>query len=714
VRFSIQADVPTQGKTAAERAAHDKRIGAGTMSRSGATCPCCGMVMTTEDIRLEGQAGRLGAVMTTVVVDGDNGKEYRLPTAEEIERASEALAELPSLFADIPFGLPEEPTPKGGSGASRAFSVDGYGFDQWYKLFTPRQLLALGTFVKHTRAACHAMAEAGYPAEWVEAVEAYLALGLDRLADYSSSLCSWHNSAEKMRNTFGRFALPIIWDFTEVSPGSESSGSYLGAIEWIARFISHPLEFSSQAPSPYIFQNSATQGIQTGVDIIVTDPPYYDAIPYSDLMDFFYVWLRRTLHGLSPQIDEAFSSPLSPKWDHDKHDGELIDDASRFGGDKAKSKAAYEDGMARAFQACHQALAPDGRLVIVFAHKQPDAWETLVSAIIRAGFVVDGSWPIQTEMGNRTRALASAALSSSVWLVCKKRPEAARPGWDNRVLEEMREKITTRLRDFWDAGIRGPDFVWAATGPALEAYSQYPVVKKANEPGQIMTVSEFLRQVRRMVVDFVVGRVLTHNGDAEAVSGLDDLTTYYLLHRHDFGLEETPIGPCILYAVSCGLSDSALVDRYDLLVRSGGQPHPSTPSPYNGEGAGGEDDEDDNGDDAEASEGSGSKVKLRPWQQRKRAGQSPEDARPIPLIDQTHRLMHLWRAGDVTKVDEYLEMRGLRRNVLFHHLLQSLIELAPTGSEERSLLESISNHLTARGLAPAAQSATLWSGEEQG
>src|SRR3989442_9531373 len=161
-------------------------------------------------------------------------------------------------------------------------------------------------------------------------------------------------------------------------------------------------------------------------------------------MDFFYVWLRRTLNALSPEIDAAFQNPLSPKWDHERNDGELIDDSSRFGGDKQQSKANYEAGMFRAFQACYKALKPDGRLVIVFAHKHPDAWETLVGAIIRAGFVVDGSWPIQTEMGNRTRALTSAALSSSVWLVCRKRLETARPGWDNQVLEEMHKHITQK------------------------------------------------------------------------------------------------------------------------------------------------------------------------------------------------------------------------------------------------------------------------------
>jgi hypothetical protein len=425
-------------------------------------------------------------------------------------------------------------------------------------------------------------------------------------------------------------------------------------------------------------------------DLVLTDPPYYDAIPYSDLMDFFYVWLRRTLNGLTPEIDEAFRQPLGPKWNSEKHDGELIDDSSRFSGDKAESKKAYEQGMFRAFQACDRALVRDGRMVVVFANKSPDAWETLVGATIRAGFVVDGSWPIQTERATRMRSLSSAALASSVWLVCRKRPETARPGWGNRVLDEMREKIFDQLREYWDAGIRGPDFVWAATGPALEAYSKHPVVKKADEPGALMEVSEFLRAVRRIVVDFVVGRVLSHSGEAASVSGLDDVTTYYLLHRHDFGMEDAPIGACILYAISCGLSDHELADRFEILQRTGGQSEP------------GEDEEPAAETDTEEEEGTGSRVRLRPWNKRirKSMGYDGDSAaavgKPAPLIDQVHRLMLLWRAGDVVKVDEYVETRALKRNALFHQLLQALIELAPAASEERSLLESISNHISAR------------------
>ena len=339
----------------------------------------------------------------------------------------------------------------------------------------------------------------------------------------------------------------------------------------------------------------------------------------------------------------------------------------------------------RAFQSCHQALRDDGRLVVAFANKQPQAWEALVSALVRSGFVVGNSWPIQTEM--QTKVANGARLASSIWLVCKKRPPA-RPGWDNVVLEEMRENITRGLRDFWDAGIRGPDFVWAATGPALEAFSKYPVVRKANSPGEAMRIEEFLREVRRMVVDFVVGRVLDEGGE-EAVVGLDDLSTYYLLHRHDFGLEEAPIGACILYSLSCNLSDSALVNQYDLLIQARGRVTDADQ----------DDARSDDDDDAAGDGGSATEVKLKPWNQRqsRNLGFESPGGRPAPLIDQVHRLMHLWRDGDQVRVNEYLEARGLQRSALFSQLLQALIELAPRGSDERSVLESISNHCATLG-----------------
>ena len=425
--------------------------GAGTMSRAGATCPHCGTVNAMEDIRLEGRAGRLGAQMTAVVVDGPAGKEYRAP--EDLDSGTGGNRRELAGIPDVPFGLPGEPLP--GEGAL-GFRATLYGLDNWGSLFTDRQKLALATFVAELRACASEMDD--YPEEWREALAAYLGLTISRLADRGSTLATWDSEPEKIRNTFARFALPMMWDFAESCPLADTTGSFIQAVEWIARVIEHLQNATAGAPEAQVLRQSAIEAPpEGGFDAIVTDPPYYDAIPYSDLMDFFHVWLRRVLHGLSEETDAAFAEPLGPKWDREAGDGELIDDASRFGGDRARSKAAYEDGMARAFRACHKALNPEGRLVVVFANKSPDAWETLAAALIRAGFVVAASWPIQTEMQTRQRSMASAALSSSVWLVCRKRAET-RPGWDGSVLADMRANVARRLREFWDAGIRGPGF----------------------------------------------------------------------------------------------------------------------------------------------------------------------------------------------------------------------------------------------------------------
>ena len=654
VEFGIERDPPGEER------------GAGTMSASGATCPSCGAVATMADIRAEGRAGRLGARMTAVVVDGQQGKEYRAPD-EALDSGTGGNSRDLAGIPDIPFGLPDEPLP--GEGAL-GFRATLYGLDNWGKLFTDRQKLALAIFVAELRRCASEMDD--YPEEWREALAAYLGLTLSKLTDYGSSLCSWDSSRETLRQTFARFALPMVWDFCEVNPLSDASGGFAGMAEWVVRAVEHLQEATAAAPEPRVVRRSAIEAApEGGFDAIVTDPPYYDAIPYSDLMDFFHVWLRRALRGVSEEIDAAFAEPLGPKWDREAGDGELIDDASRFGGDREASKRNYEDGMARSFARFRDALRDDGRLVIVFANKQPDAWETLVSALIRAGFAVDGSWPIQTEMQTRQRSLASAALSSSIWLVCRKRAAAARPGWDARVLAEMQENIGGRLREFWDAGIRGPDFVWAATGPALEAFSRHPAVRKADAPGAHLTVAEFLRAARRMVVGFVVSRLLRRDGGAG--EELDDPTAYYLLHRNDFGLEAAPAGACILYALSCNLADSELAGRLDLLARGGGE------------------------------------ARLKPWRGRaaRDLGEPAADGAAAPLIDRVHRTMRLWKGGEQSRVDSWLEARGLWRHELFARVVQALIELAEAGSEERAMLESIQNHLRTKGGAAVPRTAEL-------
>jgi len=536
---------------------------------------------------------------------------------------------------------------------------------------------------------------------WTEAIVGALALTCDKLADYIAALCTWHITGEKMSHVFVRFALPMIWDIAELNPLSNSSGNYSGCLDWVARFAEHAESATRTTPRPAVLARSAIAGGEAEFDLILTDPPYYDAIPYSDLMDFFYVWLRRNLRGLSPEIDQVFANPLAPKWDHSAADGELIDDSSRFAGDNTKSKAAYEDGMYRAFRACSERLYQDGRLVIVFANKQSEAWEALVSAVIRAGFVVDASWPIQTEMPNRTRGVSSAALSSSVWIVCRKRERSAQVGWQEQVLDRMKAKLfgsreelggINILQYFFDLGIQGPDFIWAALGPALEAYSAHPYVKKTD--GGVMKVDEFLREVRKLVLHFSLGELPGFRDLQKETQGrgesleIDPITQYYLLHRAYFSLDPTPAGACILFANACGKNETELKVVWNILEQ-GGKQKKGRPRK----------DEDDELEDAaeEAPEGKGNEYRLLAWQERASADSLGETkaGNPAPLIDKLHRLMYLFQQGRTVEVQQLFESWGLSNDKAFKPLLQAVRELAVRDKQdgERRLVEALATQL---------------------
>jgi len=679
----------------------------GTMNRAGLWSPCSGrpglIALTMDDLRRQGQQGLFGTQMTAVVVEATmpNGKKtfkkYRLPTEEELRAAQVEIEDLEEVFSDIPFGIPDEPTPAGGgSGASRAFSVQKYGMKKWKDLFTPRQILALGTFIKHTRKAIQEVSHKDKAQS--EAIGVYLSMILDRVADRGSTVCTWTVDWNKIRNTFGRFALPITWDFAESATTVETSGGYPGQIELVSQYLDHALRMVGNSASLSIKKESAISIEDKGVDFVITDPPYYDAIPYSDLMDFFYIWLRRNQYGFNPQIDILFKEPLSPKWDHGRKDGELIDDESRFGGDKAASKKSYEDGMAKAFQRMCEALAENGRLVIVFANKEVDAWETLIGALIRGGAIVTASWPIRTEMPNRVRGVAAAALSSSVWIVCRKRPKTAVAGWDANVLDRMkqilfdpREVLGKRniLQYFFDLGIKGPDFIWAALGPALEAYSAHPFVKK--QEGGVMTVPEFLKEVRKLVLQFSLGELpgfrdvqKDTQGRGEAIE-LDAVTQYYLLHRAYFGLDPVPAGACILYANACGKNETELKLVWNI-IEQGGKSKRGRPTKEEAEKM-----------DEEAGESKGNEYRLLDWSERvkdDRLGEARPGG-PSPLIDRLHRLMALFQQNRTYEVQQAFDAWGLSSERAFSPLLQAIRELALRDGKdtERRLVEALATQL---------------------
>jgi adenine-specific DNA methylase len=636
-------------------------VGVPTMSGSTATCPFCGSQQPGDYIKRCGHEGNLKAQLTAVVYQEKHGKEYRPPTQAEIDAAEVSEKTLSAIADEIPHGIPDDPMP---GPETLGFRVPLYGFKKWSDLFTNRQLLALMTFVKQTRMARSEMERLGYPAEWVEAVVVYLAILIDRLADYNSTICVWIIALEAIAHTYTRFALPITWDFAELDPFSKKTGGYLAHIGWVARFLENIL-MAKLTSVPYISQQSSLEPIGQTIDGIITDPPYYDAIPYADLSDFFYLWLRRAIGDRFP---ETFAEPLTPK------SAELVQHSGRFNGDHEAARTFYEDGMAESFRAAHDSLCDDGRMVIVFAHKDPAAWETLTTAMIDAGLVVTASWPIDTERqgglkGNR------AALATSLWLVCRKRPENARAGHYGKVKREMEERITERLRYFWDAGIQGPDFVWAAIGPALESYSSYKEVRR--NTGEPFTVSDFLTEVRRIVTDFALGQIL---GGA-STEALDEWTRYYLMHRNHFGTEDAPVGECILLAQGYGVSlDALTANRIGILKKAS----------------------------------SGSKLRLLGHTDRNsdRVGQ-PHSSGGLPMIDMLHRVLTLWEADDGTQLNAYLVEHGLRENALFKAVIQALIETSPPGAKERSLLETIINYQSSPSVNEGGASASGGEAEQQ-
>ena len=619
-------------------------VGEPTMSSGTATCPFCKSPQPRNYIKRCGKEGKLKVQMTTVVYQEDYGKEYRSPRPEELKAAEVSAETLGAIASQIPHGIPDESLPSKARHRRVGSQLPDYGFNSWSQLFTDRQLLALMTFLKWTRAARAEMQFRGYSPEWVEAVEVYLAIHLDRLAAYASALCIWESSATEVKHAIAGYRLQMNWDFAEGNPLCVQNRFYKGAIECVARFLERTmsgLKFDQSCPE--VINGPARMLSHNLASAIITDPPYYDALPYADLADFFYVWLRRSI---GDRFESGFGTPLTPKSE------ELVQHHKT--GEKGRiGKIAYEMGMAESFRTAHDSLCEDGRMVIVFAHKDPSAWETLITAMIGAKLVVSASWPIDTEMPGGLKGKV-ASLATSLWIVCRKRPSKAKTAHYSKVKREMQERITERLRYFWDAGIQGPDFVWAAIGPALESYSSYEVVRR--QTGEVFTVSQFLTEVRRIVTDFALGQILR----GASTEALDEWTRYYLMHRNHFGMGDAPVGECILLAGGYGLSLDDLKAKQIGLLKN-------------------------------ASSGSALRL-LGPADRRSdRVGQRHASG-VLPIIDMVHRIVNLWTMGERAQMNAYFTQHGLQESALFKSVVQALIEINSQNSDERSLLETIINY----------------------
>ncbi|MFP5274248.1 DUF1156 domain-containing protein [Coleofasciculus sp.] len=491
-------------------------------SRGNSTCRHCGTTIDVKHVKKEGVAGRMGQQFMAMVCTtaGEKGKTYLAgkQCQHYIPDETDLSNRLEQLCQETGLTIPSEPLPDYGT---LGFRVQPYGLLKWSDLFTSRQLLSLMTFVKWVRLAHEEMLQQGYEEEFGKASASYLGIMCDRIADRNSTISRWQSIGEKIGNTFSMQALPMVWDFSEINPLGNASGNAEGALNWILQFIRQ----ESNSGYPGKLQRSSAMALpieSESLDAVITDPPYFDSVPYADLSDFFYVWLKRSIGHL---YKEHFSSQLTPK------KNEAIMEPSRHGGNKAKAAKAYEDMMYQAFCEASRVLKTGGTMVVVYAHKTTAGWVTLIDSLRRAGFTITEAWPLDTERGGRLRDQNSAALASSIFLIARKRTDAKVGDYAMDVRPLLAEIVRERVKNLMSEGVTGADLVIACIGAGLRAYTQYDSVELPN--GEELDASSFLDEVQKEVLETVLTDVLLC--DRRGVTAVDKPTQYYILGRYEYG-----------------------------------------------------------------------------------------------------------------------------------------------------------------------------------
>jgi putative DNA methylase len=488
-RFTIKIGTPPASAKA----------GTSAGKRGGFFCLLSDSPIGYNYIRDEGTAGRMRSKLMAIVAEGAKGRVYISPT----DQHEEIVRQVPDVWK------PEVKL----HGKCRV-NVSNYGLDVYGDLFSSRQLVSLTTFsdlVQEaiekvcTDAIAAGMADDGVGLDagglgataYAQAVGVYLAFSIDKATDYWSSICTWHSSRELTRNTFGRQAIPMTWDFAETNPFSDSSGNVSSGIEWAKKVlealpcISGGLAVQADAQSQSVSQNK----------VVSTDPPYYDNIGYADLSDFFYVWLRKSLKPIFPGLYATLAVPKAE---------ELIATPYRHGS-KEKAEAFFLDGMTKAIHNLAEQAHPAFPVTIYYAFKQAETkgdagtsstgWETFLEAVLKAGFALTGTWPMRTELGNRMIGSGTNALASSIVLVCRQRATDAATISRREFIRELNATLPDALLDMTRGGVNSPvapvDLSQAIIGPGMAIFSQYTAVLEAD--GTPMSVRTALQLINRFL-----------------------------------------------------------------------------------------------------------------------------------------------------------------------------------------------------------------------
>ncbi len=536
----------------------------GTVNRRGATCVCCGAPVPFEHIRAEGRAGRMGAQLMAIVTEGRNGRNYHAPAPEHEEIARMA----------VPQDAPDTDLPEQALG----FRVQAYGMTKHRDLFTARQLVALTTFsdlVAEAReqAQRDALAaglldddaplrDGGAGARaYAEAVSVYLAFAVDKAADYWTTICFWHNGAahQKIVNTFSRQAIPMAWDYAEGNPFSDSSGNFCRFVTLISEVLDNSISATTTCKATQVDARSLKNDLAA---IISTDPPYYDNIGYADLSDFFYVWLRRGLRAIFPEV---FSTVLVPK------ELELIAAPHRLNGDKVAANQFFEKGLSKAFAQMRKSALADYPLSVFYAFKQTDneddgdddetaiastGWETMLTGLIESGFVINGTWPMRTELLTALKKTVNA-LASSIVLVCRPRPADAPAASRRQFLDALRRELPAALKELQSGNIAPVDLAQAVIGPGMAIYSRYRKVLEAD--GAPLTVRVALGLINQELDAYL----------AEQDSTIDNETRFAVAWFQQYGFGAGEFGVADVLARAKNTSVEGLVNAGVAKARRG-------------------------------------------------------------------------------------------------------------------------------------------------